>query len=583
MKKLQEIKTEGLAPQWMTEEAFQTLNNGYLTKEENYPNKRARKICKTVAQKLNMPELEDKFYSFYEKRWLGFSSPVWANSGTTRGLPISCFSVHVDDSISSIFMKNHEMAMLTKVGGGVGIYLGDIRGRGHKIKNNGKSEGIIPWCKVFDSSIVAVNQGGTRKGANALYLPIDHPDIKEFLKIRRQIGDINRQCLNSNHGICISDDFMNKLENGDLEAKELWKEVLITRFETGEPYLFFNGNVNRQIPESYIKNSHMFPRVLQKQQEHVVTSNICTEIFQYTDPEHTFVCCLSSANLSLWDEWKDTDFIYYLTYFLDGIMQEFIDNSEGVDGLQFARNSAIKGRALGIGGMGWHTLLQKQGLSFESLQAKILNGLIWKTINEESLKASQDLALKFGEPEWCSGAGVRNTLRTAIAPTVSNSIIMSSIDEDLSPSVEPIAANAFVQRSAKGTFIRKNKILEKLLETKNKNDTETWKSIVANEGSVDHLDFLNKEEKSIFLTAREINQFVIIKQAADRQKYIDQGQSINLFFSMNATPKYMSEVAKEAWKEGLKSLYYCRTSSVLKGDSGSRGYERKIEDCVWCE
>ena len=583
MKKLQEIKSENLAPQWMTEEAFQTLTNGYLTKEENYPNKRARKICKTVAQKLNMPELEDKFYSFYEKRWLGFSSPVWANSGTTRGLPISCFSVHVDDSISSIFLKNHEMAMLTKAGGGVGVYLGDIRGRGHKIKNNGKSEGIIPWCKVFDSSIIAVNQGGTRKGANALYLPIDHPDIKEFLKIRRQIGDVNRQCLNSNHGICISDDFMNKLESGDSEAKELWKEVLITRFETGEPYLFFNGNVNRQIPESYVKNSHMFPRVSQKQQEHVVTSNICTEIFQYTDPEHTFVCCLSSANLSLWDEWKDTDFIYYMTYFLDGIMQEFIDNSEGVSGLEFARNSAIKGRAIGIGGMGWHTLLQKQGLSFESLQAKILNGLIWKTIDQQSLKASQDLALKFGEPEWCTGVGVRNTLRTAIAPTVSNSIIMSSIEEDLSPSVEPIAANAFVQRSAKGTFIRKNKILEKLLETKGKNDTETWKSIVANEGSVEHLEFLTKEEKSIFLTAREINQFVIIKQAADRQKYIDQGQSINLFFSMNATPKYMSEVAKEAWKEGLKSLYYCRTSSILKGDSGSRGYERKIEDCVWCE
>lgn len=583
MKKLEEIKSENLAPKWMTEEAFQTLTNGYLTKEENSPNRRARKICKTVAQKLNMPELEDKFYSFYEKRWLGFSSPVWANSGTGRGLPISCFSIHVDDSISSIFMKNHEMAMLTKAGGGVGVYLGDIRGRGSKIKNNGKSEGIIPWCKVFDSSIIAVNQGGTRKGANALYLPIEHPDIREFLKIRRQIGDINRQCLNSNHGICISDEFMNKLESGDSEAKELWKEILITRFETGEPYLFFNGNVNRQIPESYIKNSNMFPRVIEKGQEHVVTSNICTEIFQYTDAQHTFVCCLSSANLSLWEEWKDTDFIYYLTYFLDGIMQEFIDNSKDVTGLEFARNSAMKGRALGIGGMGWHTLLQKKGLSFESLQAKILNGLIWKTIDEQSLKASQDLAIKFGEPEWCTGVGVRNTLRTAIAPTVSNSIIMSSVDEDLSPSVEPIAANAFVQRSAKGTFIRKNKILEKLLVSKNKNDNETWKSIVANEGSVDHLDFLNKEEKSIFLTAREINQFVIIKQAADRQKYIDQGQSINLFFSMNATPKYMSEVAKEAWKEGLKSLYYCRTSSVLKGDSGSRGYERKIEDCIWCE
>ena len=580
--KLEELKSENSAPQWMTPEAYQTLSNGYLLKGET-PNSAAMRICKASANKLGMPELAEKFYSYYEKRWLGFSSPVWSNMGTTRGLPISCFSIHVDDSVDSIFMKNHEMAMLTKSGGGVGIYLGDIRGRGSKIKNNGKSEGIVPWCKTFDSSIVAVNQGGTRKGANAFYLPISHPDVREFLKIRRQVGDNNRQCLNSNHAICIDNEFMTKLENGDAEAKDLWREILITRFETGEPYLFFTDNVNNQLPESYIINKNAFPRVVNKNEKHIVTSNICSEIFQYTDPQHTFVCCLSSANLALWDEWKDTDFIYYMTYFLDGVMQEFIDNSKDINGLQFARNSAIKGRALGLGGMGWHTLLQKQNLSFESLQAKILNGLIWKTIDEQSRVASTDLGAKLGIPLWAEGTGMRNTLRIAIAPTVSNSLIMSSVEEDISPSIEPIAANAFVQRSAKGTFIRKNKILEKLLESKEKNTQEVWKSIIANEGSVEHLDFLTKEEKDIFLTAREINQFVIIKQASDRQKYIDQGQSVNLFFTMNATPKYMSDVAKEAWKSGLKSLYYCRTSSVLKADSGSRGYERKVEECVWCE
>jgi ribonucleoside-diphosphate reductase alpha chain len=578
--KLEKLKSEGEAPQWMTEEAYQTLSNGYLTKTEDTPNRRARKICQSVAARLGMPEMEDKFYSYYERRWLGFSSPIWANSGTTRGLPISCYGIHVDDSIYSIFDKNLEMAMMTKTGGGVGIYLGDIRGKGKDITNNGASEGVIPWCKIFDSSIVAVNQGGTRKGADALYLPIEHPDIKDFLRIRRQIGDTNRQCLNSNHGICISDDFMNKLEAGDNEAKELWKEILITRFETGEPYIFYTGNVNRNPGEVYKNNKHLFPN---KREHDVLFSNICTEITQYTDVEHSFVCCLSSVNLSLWDEWKDTDFVYNVTYFLDGIMQEFIDRAPEYKGLERALRSATKGRALGIGGMGWHTLLQKKNLSFESLQAKLLNTQIWKYIDDESKKASQDLAEKFGECEWSKGSGMRNTLRMAIAPTVSNSTIMASMDEDLSPSIEPIAANAFTQKSAKGVFIRKNKLLERLLDSKGLNTTDVWKTIVENEGSVQHLDSLTKYEKDIFMTAREINQFVIVTQASDRQKYIDQSQSINLFFPINATPKYMSDIAKEAWRQGVKTLYYCRTSAVIKGDMASRGYERKVEECVWCE
>jgi ribonucleoside-diphosphate reductase alpha chain len=578
--KLETLKNENEAPQWMTEEGYQTLSNGYLTKTEDTPNKRARKICQIVAEKLKMPEMEDKFYYYYERRWLGFSSPIWANSGTTRGLPISCYGIHVDDSIYSIFDKNLEMAMMTKTGGGVGVYLGDIRGKGKDITNNGASEGIIPWCKTFDSSIVAVNQGGTRKGANALYLPIEHPDIKDFLRIRRQIGDVNRQCLNSNHGVCISDDFMNKLEAGDSEAKELWKEVLITRFETGEPYIFYTGNVNRNPGEVYKKNKNKFPN---QRENDVLFSNICTEITQYTDIDHSFVCCLSSVNLSLWDEWKDTSFVYDVTYFLDGIMQEFIDRAPDYRGLERALRSATKGRALGIGGMGWHTLLQKKNLSFESLQAKLLNTQIWKHIDDESKKASQDLAKTFGECEWAVGTGMRNTLRIAIAPTVSNSTIMASVDEDLSPSVEPIAANAFTQKSAKGVFIRKNKLLERLLESKNMNNTEVWKTIVENEGSVAHIDVLTKEEKDIYLTAREINQFVVVTQASDRQKYIDQSQSINLFFPINATPKYMSDIAKEAWKQGVKTLYYCRTSAVIKGDMASRGYERKVEECVWCE
>jgi ribonucleoside-diphosphate reductase alpha chain len=577
-KTLEEMKLDGEVPEWFTEEAVQTLQNGYLGKGET-PNSRARTICNTVAEKLGKPELADKFYGFYEKRWLGFSSPIWANSGTNRALNISCYGITVGDSVKSIFDKNTEMAMMTKTGGGVGLYLGHVRGKGQKIKGNGESEGIIPWCKVYDSSIVAVSQGGTRKGANALYLPIEHPDVREFLKIRRQVGDTNRQCLNSNHAICISNDFMNKLEAGDEEAKDLWKEILITRFETGEPYIFFTDNVNKHLSLAYENMKTLFP----DRKNLIEFSNICSEIAQFSDVMHSFVCCLSSANLSLWDEWKDTDFIYWLNWFLDGVMQEFIDKAPEYPGLENALRSAIKGRAIGIGGMGWHTLLQKKGLSFESLQAKLLNTLIWQTINNESLRATKDLAIEYGEPEWCKGTGHRNSVRLAIAPTVSNSTILSSIDEDLSPSVEPIASNAFAQKTAKGTFIRKNKLLEKLLDKKGENNSEVWKSIVANEGSVQHLSFLTDEEKGIYLTAREINQFVIVKQACDRQPFIDQAQSINLFFSANATPKYMSDVAKEAWRGGLKTLYYCRTSSVLKGDSGSRTYERKVEECVWCE
>lgn len=601
--KLQKLKEENKTFQWMTEEGYQILSNGYL--ENETPVERTRKICGTAALELGMPELEDKFFSYVEKRWLGFSSPIWANLGTKRGLPISCFSIHVGDSVDSIFNKVHEMAMLTKVGGGVGIYLNEIRGAGSKIKGNGKSEGVVPWAKVFDAAILATNQGGTRKGANAFYLDIEHADFTDFTEMRRQTGDLNRRTLNSNHAVCISDEFMNKLESGDETAKKKWIQLLVTRFETGEPYIMFTGNVNKYLPDTYLNNLHKFPRIKPLLTEEyykdkksyinkiksgeiilpvIVTSNICTEILQYTDTDYTFVCDIASVNLTKWDEWKeDPEFIYYCIFFLDAVMNIFIRDSEGIPGLENARKSAITGRSIGLGGMGWHTLLQKKKLGFESLQAKLLNTQIWKYIDKESKKASKDLGKKYGIPEWCEGTGYRNAHRLAIAPTVSNSMILSSTDEMISPSVEPFDSNAFLEKTAKGSFIRKNKELEKVLEKYGKNESDVWKSIVSNEGSVQHLVFLSKEEKEVFMTAREINQFVIIKQAADRQKYIDQSQSINLFFSINATPKYMSETVKEAWKSGVKTLYYVRTSSVLKSDSGSREYERKAEECVWCQ
>lgn len=588
---LKDLKQKGEAPEWMSVESYQTLSNGYLLKNET-PKGMWERVSMASAKYLGKPEMVKEFFNLFWNRFLGGATPVLANMGTNRGLPISCFSTHIGDSVDSIFMKNHELAMLTKNGGGVGIYLGDVRGRNSDISGNGVSEGIIPWAKVYDTTSVAVSQGSTRRGAIATYLPIEHIDIEEFIQIRRQTGDPNRRCLNSNHAVCISDDFMNKLEAGDEKAKEIWKELLITRSETGEPYFFFIGNANKHLSEAYVKNKHKFPRLngdhdkdikYKDTTNPIVTSNICTEIMLYTDIFHTFVCCLSSMILTTYRQWKGTDAVYYATWFLEGVMQEFINRAKGKIGFEAALNSAIKGRPIGLGAMGWHTLLQKESLALESLQAKFLDTEIWSYIDSETKRASQDMAKEYGEPEWCEGTGMRHTHRIAIAPTVSNSTIVSTVDELVSPSIEPLAANAFRQASAKGTFIRKNSVLESLLEKKGQNISDVWKSIIANEGSVQHLDFLDENEKAVFLTAREINQFSLVRLAANRGKFIDQGQSLNLFFPVNASPKYISDVHKEAWKLGLKSLYYFRSSSVLKSDSGSRGYERKVEECSWCE
>jgi len=466
--------------------------------------------------------------------------------------------------VDSIFSKSHELAMLSKNGAGVGIYLGGVRGRNATIKGNGRSEGIIPWAKVYDSTIVSVSQGNTRRGAGAVYTGIRHPDIHEFINIRRPTGDVNRRCLNLNHGICIDDQFMHDAKAGDKDSRHLWQEVMRARVETGEPYLFFSDNVNRQNPECYTKNGMK-----------VSTSNICTEIFLYTDPDHSFVCCLSSLNLVKWEEWKDSDVVETMVRFLDAVLEEYIRKSEGQPGMEASRRSAIKGRAIGIGVLGWHTYLQERMIPFDSFQAMMANNLIFKTIREKAEKESALLAQELGEPLWCKGFGRRNTHLMAVAPTVSN----STISGGHSAGIEPIAANLFSQKSAKGTFIRRNATLERFLEAKGLNSLDLWKQINEQNGSVQGLKGLSDEEKTVFLTAREINQHAIVKQAAQRQKYIDQGQSVNLFFAANSSPKYIHEVHWAAWEQGLKSLYYLRTEGVLKGDMASRSKE----ECAACE
>lgn len=567
---LNQMILDGRAPPHLSLEGFITLQKGYLQPDET-PRGMYKRISEAAAKHLKKPELAEVFYKLIDSGKLGPASPIASNFGTERGLPISCNSIHVGDSVDSIFDKTKELAVLSKNGAGVGIYLGDIRGRGAKIKGNGTSEGVIPWARVYDTTTSAVSQGSTRRGASALYLPIEHSDIHEFLKIRRANQEESQRCLNSHHAVCLSDNFMVKVRDGVDKARELWLEVLKTRFETGEPYMFFTDNVNLANPECYVKNGLS-----------VATSNICSEIMLHTDPEHSFVCCLSSLNLSRWNEITDDD-IYYSIYFLDAVLTEYIEKARHIKGMEAAVRSAEAGRAIGLGVLGWHTLLQSEGTPFGSFRATLLNRAIFARIREQAERATKDLAKEYGEPEWCKGFNRRNTHLLAVAPTVSNSILCGSVSQG----IEPLIANCFAKKSAKGTFISKNSHLEAILETLDKNTPEVWSSIATSEGSVQHLPFLTAEQKEVFLTAYEIDQMVLINQAADRQVFIDQGQSLNLFFPTDVNPKYFHKVHFSAWEKGLKSLYYCRTNSAIKGDIVSRGLNEiqkaSEEECAACE
>lgn len=565
MTELETLKSKQDAPTWMTDEGYKTLQGGYLLPGET-PRGMYARVAEAAAsyQADNNSLWEEKFFDVMWKNWLCPASPVLSNLGTNRGLPISCNSNHVGDSVDSIFEKAHELAMLSKNGAGVGMYLGDVRGRGASIKGNGKSEGIIPWCKVYDSTVISVSQGSTRRGAAAVYTGVRHEDIEEFINLRRPTGDMNRRCLNLNHGICVTDEFMESIKNGSAKDRQLWGEILKARVETGQPYILYIDNVNRANPPCYVANGLK-----------VSTSNICTEIMLATDTDHTFVCCLSSMNLVKWDEWKDTDTIQTAVRFLDAVIEEYIRKTANEPGLEASRRSAIKGRAIGIGVLGWHTLLQSRMIPFDSFEAMMLNGQIFRTMRAKAEMATAELAQELGEPEWCKGFGRRNTHLLAVAPTVSN----STISGGHSAGIEPWAANVFSMKSAKGTFIRKNQQLEILLEKIGMNTPEVWKSINEQSGSVQHLKWLSADEKAVYLTAREINQHAIVKQAAQRGKFIDQGQSVNLFFAANSDAKYIHEVHMAAWEQGLKSLYYLRTEGVIRGDLASRSKE----ECAACE
>ena len=575
-------------PEWGNTEIYvKTISKGYLIAGEK-PKDAYWRVSTKVAQRLNKPQMASKFFDYIWKGWLNLATPVLSNTGTDRGLPISCFGIDVADSIFDIGTKNLELMLLAKHGGGVGIGINQIRPAGAHISGNGTSDGVVPFAKIYDSTILATNQGSVRRGAASVNLNIDHKDFEDWLEIREPKGDVNRQSLNLHQCAVVGDKFMRKLQDGDEDARRKWGKLIQKRKATGEPYIMFKGNVNKQNPDMYKNNGlkvHM--------------TNICSEITLHTDESHSFVCCLSSLNLAKYDEWKDTDLVYTATWFLDGVLSEFIQKAKNLKGFENSVRSAEKGRALGLGVLGWHTYLQKNGIPFEGMTAQFETRKIFSQLKIESERASRDMAVEYGEPLWCRDSGMRNTHLRAIAPTVSN----SKLSGDVSAGIEPWAANVFTEQTSKGTFIRKNSELEKVLRKVGINTKEIWDKIMADGGSIqdlqelDEFRYLNgklvkKEDiseldyeksfniKDVFKTFKEINQLDLVKQAGIRQQYIDQGVSLNLAFPSTATPKWINQVTMEAWKQGIKTLYYMRTESVLRGDIATRAMD---PDCLSCD
>ena len=560
-------------PEWADAEVYKkTIIGGYLNNGET-PKEAYQRVATTVAKRLKKPEMADIFFDYIWKGWLCLASPVLSNTGTERGLPISCFGIDVADSILDIGQKNLEMMLLAKHGGGVGIGINMIRPAGAEITNNGTSDGVVPFCKLYDSSILATNQGAVRRGAASVNLNIEHKDWEDWLEIREPKGDVNRQSLNLHQCTIIGDKFMRKLRDGDKVARRKWGKLLQKRKATGEPYIMYKGNVNKTNPSAYKDNALK-----------VFMTNICSEIVLHTDENHSFVCCLSSLNLAKYHEWKNSNLIYDSIWFLDGVLEEFIQKAKYRKGFENAVRSAEKGRALGLGVLGWHTYLQQKGLPFEGLLSQYETRRIFSQIKIESERASMALAETYGEPLWCVGTGLRNTHLRAIAPTVSN----SKLSGNVSPGIEPWAANVFTDQSAKGTFIRKNPTLVEVLEKNNLNTKKIWDQILEDGGSIQGIKQLDKITcgehdipiKEVFKTFKEINQLELVNQAGIRQQYIDQAVSLNLAFPAQADPKFINKVHLEAWKKGIKTLYYMRTESVLRGDIAKAAMD---ENCLSCD
>ena len=539
---------------WLNENSRLFLSRGYLPEGQS-PEERLRVISDRAEEILGIKGFSDKFYGYLGKGYYSLSSPVWSNFATDRGLPISCFGSHISDDIGSILHTASEVGTMSKLGGGTSGYFGELRGRGASIQDNGKSSGAVHFVKLFEQITDIISQGGVRRGRFSPYLPIDHPDIEEFLEIGKEGNDIQ----DVNHAVTVTDSWMIQMIGGDRDKRAIWAKVLQSRVEMGYPYIFFTDTVNNNKPEWY--------------KDYAIThSNLCSEIALPDNERWSFVCNLSSMNALHFDEWKDTDAVETMTFFLDAVMTEFIEkleayrDSESLDKRQIftfmekAYTFAVENRALGLGVLGLHSLLQSKMIPFESVEASLLNEQLFKTIQERSTVATKELAKMFGEPLVMKGTGRRNATLAAVAPTTSSAFILGQVSQ----SIEPIWSNNYVKDVAKVKTTIKNQYLEEVLEKYGKNNRETWIDIQNHDGSVQHLDYLTQNEKDVFKTFSEINQYEIINQASVRQKYIDQGQSLNIMINPKTSTKELNELHLYAWENGIKTLYYQHTTSAAQ-------------------
>lgn len=542
---------------WANEDSRTFLSRGYIdgnmTLEE-----RVREIAKTAERILDIEGFADKFYHYMSRGYYSLSSPVWSNFGTKKGLPISCNGVFIDDSIESILTKVGEVGMQTKMGAGTSGYIGAIRPRGSIIKSGGKADGPVHYANMFETTVDIISQGNVRRGSMAVYLDIESPDIMEFLDAREEGSSIKNLSL----GVCITDKFMQEMIDGDVAKRTVWARVLRKRRESGYPYLFFSDTVNNNKPQ-----------VLKDKNRTIWASNLCSEIALPSSNDESFVCNLASMNALTYEEWQNTDAVETMIYFLDAVMEEYIEKTKDVPFMEASYNFAIRWRALGLGILGWHTYLQSKMIAFESFAAHMENIKISKFIDDKSLIATKELALEYGEPSGMLGYGQRNLTRCAIAPTTSSSFILGQV----SPSIEPLASNYFTKDLAKGKFTYKNPYLAKVLEEKGQNTFDVWESILKRGGSVQHLDILTQDEKDVFKTFSEITPLTIVQQAAARQKYIDQAQSLNLLIHPDVSAKDVNTLIIEGWKLGVKTFYYQRSANP------AQELVRNIMECSVCE
>jgi ribonucleoside-diphosphate reductase alpha chain len=549
-----------MAFEWLNDESRRFLSKGYLLEGET-PEQRIRFIADAAEKHLGIPGYADKFYDYMGRGYYSLSSPVWANYGLKRGLPVSCFGSYIDDTMDSILYAHGENGMLMKSGGGTSGYFGQLRHRGAPIKNNGESNGSVHFMRLFDTLADVVSQGSVRRGFFSAYLPIEHPDAEEFLDIGTEGNPIQRLTT----GVTVTTEFLNKVKAGESKPRKLWAKVLQRRSEVGYPYILFTDNINNNKPDVY-KDREM----------KIYASNMCSEIALPSNNNETFTCVLSSINLLHWDEIKNTDAIETLTYFLDTVVTEFIDKTDGSEYYKRAHQFAKRHRALGLGVLGWHSYLQSKMMAFEGRDAARKNLEIAKTLKEKTYKASAELAKMFGEPNLLNGYGRRNTTLMAIAPTKSSSTILGQVSQ----SVEPEFSNYYVKDLAKTKMTVKNPYLHRLLQEIGKDTDDVWESIRKADGSVQHLDFLTQEQREVFKTFAEINPEAIITQASVRQDYIDQAQSINLMIPSDTPVKEINALYLKAHDLGVKTLYY------QYGMSQAQALSRKkvmLEGCASCE